>query len=596
MGTRQPLKKRLFLHIETLESRVVLSSVTIALGTAYQFGPQVSTVQAYGGSPRVAMGILDTGSSAITFSAADQASFAAIGMPIPILASGAAQAGGIGGYVQGDVSQPGTIYVDGIHALESPNYDSFGFPEYSLNASTPGIQAFVGTTAGSACMPTVTGTAIFNPSATNPQGLAALVALQGGGFGPDVRFVAPTYVLGSQAGTTSVRIPLSLFGSDNYSDPGNQVTVSPVPVDPSISVNANGITARNQEFLFDTGSQLTIISPAMAASLHLNLSHPATTIQIQGIGGTVTVPGFTVHALSVPISGGTLTFSNVPVYVLNVGSGFDGVLGMNLFSRAGSMLYNPYDQGGASLSVNFYANLARLPLASAGGNLHAPSPYIPNPSAMPQPPATSAPNLQPSAGRPATLPRSSLVIIVVGPQALPASPVIASPVILPASPGTQTSTPLFITLQEQPLPVGQPPATTNVAENDARSSGNGIQVMSGYGAVSVSESTPEATGTPEQPATPTTATPPSTPPSDNAPPMAATPPPDAQAEAVTAFFASIPQALRDADDVPPLALDQGVAAEAVTKVAIVMAGLWGSIYQRQPQRTRQPLSSSPLYR
>jgi hypothetical protein len=563
MGTRQLPRKRLFLHIESLESRVVLSSLTIALGPGDQFGPQIPTVQAYDGAPRVSVGILDTGSSAITFSAADQAIFTAMGMPIPILAPGGAQAGGIGGYVQGDVSEPGTIYVDGMHSI-STAYDSFGFPQYTMSfgASTPGIQAFVGNAAGSATLPTVTGTAIFNPSAINPQGLAALVALRGSQMGPDVHFVSPTYVMSSQSGTTSVRIPLSLFGSDNYSDPGPHVTVAPLPVDSSVSVSANGTTARNQDFLFDTGSQLTIISPALAASLHLNLSHPSTTIQIQGVGGMVTVPGFTVRSLSVPIAGGSLTFTSVPVYVLNVGSGFDGVLGMNLFNRGGSMLYNPYGRGGASLSVNFYTNAARLPAPGSVGI---------NP-AMLHPPGMSAPSPQPPVANPAgQRPRGFIILVSLDAGNLSASP------------GSQAR--LFVTL-EQTLPPGKLPTTTNVVEDATRVRGSTITVMPGYGAVFVPDSTPETPATPAQPGAPA---PQRTEPVPTPPADAPMPAPDAQAEAVTAFFASIPQTALGDDDVPVVGPDHSVATETVTKLAIVMAGLWGSIYKKESPRTRQPV-------
>jgi hypothetical protein len=39
--------------------------------------------------------------------------------------------------------------------------------------------------------------------------------------------------------------------------------------------------------------------------------------------------------------------------VLDIGPGIDGILGMNLFNTADSIVYNPYGPGGASLSMTF---------------------------------------------------------------------------------------------------------------------------------------------------------------------------------------------------------------------------------------------------
>ena len=71
---------------------------------------------------------------------------------------GGAIAGGIGGIIIGDVSQPGTIIADGLHAM-TLTFDEFGLPIFGDHlrrdtAATPGIQAFVGTEAGSpVCRP-----------------------------------------------------------------------------------------------------------------------------------------------------------------------------------------------------------------------------------------------------------------------------------------------------------------------------------------------------------------------------------------------------------------------------------------------------------
>ena len=83
-----PAARRPRLAVEALEARLVLTNpqtLTIPLdSTADQHGDQILTVQAYVDNYHVAFGRFDTGSAALTFSAKDQAGFAAHGNPIPI--------------------------------------------------------------------------------------------------------------------------------------------------------------------------------------------------------------------------------------------------------------------------------------------------------------------------------------------------------------------------------------------------------------------------------------------------------------------------------------------------------------------------------
>src|SRR6266849_2857097 len=73
-------RRRLTLHVELLESR--LTPVTIPLNPATdQFGDQIVTVQSYGdpygaSANHAAFSFFDSGASAITFSAAEQAALA----------------------------------------------------------------------------------------------------------------------------------------------------------------------------------------------------------------------------------------------------------------------------------------------------------------------------------------------------------------------------------------------------------------------------------------------------------------------------------------------------------------------------------------
>ncbi len=371
--------------LETLDSRLLLSgdSLTVALDpTLDQFGDQIQTVQSYGDPSQAALGIFDTGASAVTFASSDQASFQDLGGGIPIKVSGGASADGIGGTVTGDVSEPGTILADGIHAAQL-TFDSFGFPVYSIqfdasSAATSGVQAFVGTDTGSPDLPTITGTPILNATPDNPSGFAAKVDMQGAtlDFGdlfpglsvtvPDVHFVAPNTTLRAGVGTTDpVTIPLVPYGADNHDNPGDAITESPNQLIPSVTTTSSGgATVAGGNFLLDTGSQLTVISTQLAQQLGLDLSNPETTITVQGVGGSVDVPGFTLSELVLPrTDSGTIHLTNIPIYVLDVAPGIDGILGMNAFDTASSFIFDPNATDGASLSVTYLVN----PDRSGGG-------------------------------------------------------------------------------------------------------------------------------------------------------------------------------------------------------------------------------------
>jgi len=103
-------------------------------------------------------------------------------------------------------------------------------------------------------------------------------------------------------------------------------------------------------FLFDTGAQVTVISTDNALDLGLNLGSPEFTVEITGIGGTQTAPGYTIDQLTLPATGlGNLVLSNVPIIVLDVtgsdGGYIDGIIGMNLFGNRALVIHGGYVPG-----------------------------------------------------------------------------------------------------------------------------------------------------------------------------------------------------------------------------------------------------------
>jgi hypothetical protein len=378
MPRRAQASRRSLVRLERLESRLVLAppgTLTIPLDPDLdQFGDQVLTVQGFGNDSRSTFGILDTGSSAVTFSPDDQAGFTDLGNGIPVKVPGGAVAEGIGGTITGDVSQPGVILADGMH-IASLTFDAEGFPIFDAHftadsASTPGIQTFVGTYDGSPDLPTITGTPELHPSATNPGGLAAKLDLQGYQLDfsdlypgltlamPDLHFVPPGTAAVQQDGTTApIYVPLGTFGGDNYSNPGDVITESQSPSQDNVTLAHHGATDAHLNFLLDTGAQLTVISTQVAQDLGLDLDHPDYTIDVQGVAGTATVPGFTIDQLDLPRSdGGILRFTHVPVYVLDVDPALDGILGTNLWNTASTMVIDPYNPGGGRLGLTFFTN------------------------------------------------------------------------------------------------------------------------------------------------------------------------------------------------------------------------------------------------
>jgi hypothetical protein len=185
---------------------------------------------------------------------------------------------------------------------------------------------------------------------------------------PDISFVPTGSTITQSVGVTTevARIPLALFGESNHPNPGDMITVAPNPVVQGAVTLTNGSaeqlrTASNKTFLFDTGAQLSIISTEIAEQLGLDLDSSEWSIDVQGAAGqSVTVPGYTIKSLELPRDDdgdgqvdGTLLFTNVPIHVLDVGFGIDGILGMNLFNTAVEMLYDPYDSLGPSLRLTF---------------------------------------------------------------------------------------------------------------------------------------------------------------------------------------------------------------------------------------------------
>ncbi len=399
------------LIIESLEHRE-LPAVVIPLAPARdQFGDQVITLQRYEIDPQYYsydeylnhFGIFDTGSPFVSFGYYASQQDVGDGDLVPIKVPGGAFANAIGGPISADVGMPGPIEVQGLRGLQFAFEDEEGYPafppqyraEWTDTLPLQMIQPVVTPLANGDYrpeyeLPTLSGMPLLAPSTRFATGRAALIDFTGttidfttvqmrdnDGDGipdygdenpwiiqlPDIQFIAPGSTLVSDVTEAPViQIPLSMMGSSNIDNPELDVTRSAVPVLSSTTLVHGTSSVTNRSMLFDTGSQLTTITLAMANELGLDLNNPDMTTTIIGAAGRVeNVPGYVLDSLSLPmLDGDAVAFTNVPIYVIDV-PGYDGVLGTNVFGPASRMLFDPFAAGGATLSVAFYNSRPEAP-------------------------------------------------------------------------------------------------------------------------------------------------------------------------------------------------------------------------------------------
>jgi hypothetical protein len=143
-------------------------------------------------------------------------------------------------------------------------------------------------------------------------------------------------------------------GADNPESP-SMVSVFGFPIQSLFFISSSSgvdltkgsrTSLANDAFMLDTGAQVTVVGNGVGARLGLNPNQPDFLVEIQGVDGTtVFKPGFYVDTLDIPALGEFLSFTNVPVVLIDVaspeGGSLDGIIGMNLFVQ-----YNYVLQGG----------------------------------------------------------------------------------------------------------------------------------------------------------------------------------------------------------------------------------------------------------
>lgn len=138
-----------------------------------------------------------------------------------------------------------------------------------------------------------------------------LLGLGGGGFS-DFPPASPSVIIGNSAQSLFFVHSVDLYHNDKSAIDKNR-------------------------FMLDTGAQVTVIGSRIAARLRLNPAEADFEVEIEDVTGTVVMyPAFYVERLEIPALGDWVSFTNVPVVLLDVsspeGGTLDGIIGMNLFS------------------------------------------------------------------------------------------------------------------------------------------------------------------------------------------------------------------------------------------------------------------------
>ncbi len=296
------------------------------------------------------IGLFDTGASAHVMG---YESANTLGIAGEYLTDNFISVSGVNGEVDVWVSQPLSIFIDGLDVIE-PNgmsFDKSGFMGQSNVAIAVGMEPI-----GIPDLPTAIGSPMavyYTASFRNDQE----VTINHGGE----EYTAPSIDIFEVDDPTIPNypnaIPLELrpLGalSISYSpDLDDIFNLEFIPANPSVimgvgsqslyfvhSVDMTDGTYSaidKDRFMLDTGAQVTVIGSRIAARLGIDPADPEFEVEIVGVTGEPsTAPGFYIDSLAIPALGEWLIATNVPVILIDIaspeGGTLDGIIGMNLF-------------------------------------------------------------------------------------------------------------------------------------------------------------------------------------------------------------------------------------------------------------------------
>jgi predicted aspartyl protease len=297
------------------------------------------------------IGIYDTGASTHVMGY-EAANFAGLYKPsLNLLTTNTVTISGVTGEVDAWVSQPIGIFIDGLSAIE-PNGLLW---DRSSMVGQSNVSIAVGEGGEAVDLPTAIGspmsvyfTAVFNNN------IVVTRTRDGSDYNsPDIHIYPqddpciPTYANMiplelRPLGATSVQY-VQWFNDDWEFEP-----LSPSVIIGNLSqsvffvasvdlYNGSHSAIDKTRFMLDTGAQVSVVGSRIGARLGLNPAHPDFEVEIQGVtGDSIMAPGFYIDAIDIPALGEWLSFTNIPVVLLDVsspeGGTLDGIIGMNLFT------------------------------------------------------------------------------------------------------------------------------------------------------------------------------------------------------------------------------------------------------------------------
>ena len=301
------------------------------------------------------IGLFDTGSGAHIISAADAARTGLLDHTPSMLTSSSIDVTGVVGSATVWVSQPLGLFIDGIDAIE-PNGLSV---DHAATVGQANVSVGVGDFIDSPNVPTVIGSpmSVFFTAVFRNDNQITIVRDGEEFTGPEISFYSedepeiPDY---------ANHIPLELRPSGSVAvqyfpnildpfDPEFGAPMSPSVMTSflpsqslffvsSLDITHGGKSAIDKDgFMLDTGAQVSVISEAIAARLKLNSADADFEAEIVGVTGeSIMAPGFVIDSLEIAAAPEWLSFTNVPVVMLDVdspeGGTLEGVVGTNLFT------------------------------------------------------------------------------------------------------------------------------------------------------------------------------------------------------------------------------------------------------------------------
>lgn len=339
-----------------------------------------------GGSPVSSTGsayfdvaLLDTGAAISLLTAGADAAFNLAG-PYPGETDGFRGTefipiGGATGVIQARVSDPLGLYATGLQTRTAAG-DSLQINAVGIHGQT---NTSVATLPSTSPLPNILGLSFASQYATRIRNsLPQVFELNGKTVRtPAVDFLplgsgnthgisrrAPMNIEGASPSTPIYQLNIGgvLNGDDPWENPSVPTVVQGGHF---LNVNAtnNGTSLGTQQFFFDTGASVTVLSELTALQLGIDvqLDAPDFTIEITGSGGgSGPVPGYYIDQFTILATGGSITHTNVPVLVLDVtnpaspGNVVPGIVGTNVLAGRDIIIDPNPSLGGGGSSAGVY--------------------------------------------------------------------------------------------------------------------------------------------------------------------------------------------------------------------------------------------------